>query len=114
MTDELKRRLARLREIARRLNAATDQASRLVAQVGRFLVEELHIGISAEVFYEELPAGTDDDNRALWIRHSLAFGAVVDPFAFTWSGKRLPWRTEPPLEPLSHKSDCSGLHVLER
>ncbi len=74
MTDELKRRLARLREIAPRLNAATDQASRLVAQVGRFLVEELHIGISAEVFYEELPAGTDDDNRALWIRHSLAFG----------------------------------------
>ena len=74
MTDELKRRMARLREIAPRLNAATDQASKLVAQVEKFLVEELHIGISAEVCYEELPAGIDDDNQTLRIRHSLAFG----------------------------------------
>jgi hypothetical protein len=74
MTDELKRRMARLREIAPRLNAATDQASKLVAQVEKFLVEELRIGVSAEVSYEELPAGTDDDNRVLSIRHSLAFG----------------------------------------
>jgi hypothetical protein len=74
MTDELKRRMARLREIAPRLNAATDQASKLVAQVEKFLVEELRIGVSAEVTYEELPAGTDDDNRMLKIRHSLAFG----------------------------------------
>jgi hypothetical protein len=74
MTDELKRRMARLREIAPHLNAATDQASRLVAQVEKFLVEELRIGVSAEVSYEELPAGTDDDNRVLRIRHSLAFG----------------------------------------
>jgi hypothetical protein len=74
MTDELKRRMARLREIAPRLNAASDQASRLVAQVEKFLVDELHIGVSAEVCYEEFPAGTDDDNRVLQIRHSLAFG----------------------------------------
>jgi hypothetical protein len=74
MTDELKRRLAKLREIAPRLNAATDQASKLVAQVEKFLVEELRIGVSAEVCYEELPAGTDDGNHALRIRHSLAFG----------------------------------------
>jgi hypothetical protein len=74
MTDELKRRMAKLREIAPRLNAATDQASKLVTLVDKFLVEELHIGVSAEVCYEELPAGTDDDNHALKIRHSLAFG----------------------------------------
>src|SRR5262249_4278661 len=74
MTDELKRRMARLREIAPRLNASTDQASRLVAQVEKFLVEELHIGVSAEICYEELPAGTDDDNHVLRMRHSLAFG----------------------------------------
>jgi hypothetical protein len=42
--------------------------------VEKFLVEELRIGVSAEVSYEELPAGADDDNRALRIRHSLAFG----------------------------------------
>src|SRR5262249_18058801 len=74
MMDELKRRMAKLREIAPRLNVATDQASKLVAQVERFLVEELHIGLSAEVCYEEVPAGTDDDNQTLRIRHSLAFG----------------------------------------
>ena len=74
MTDELRRRMARLRELAPRLNAATDQASRLVAMVEKFLVEELRIGVSAEVAYEEAPAGTDDDDRALRTRHSLAFG----------------------------------------
>jgi len=74
MTDELKRRMAKLREIAPRVNAATDQASKLVAQVEKFLVEELRIGVSAEVCYEELPAGTDDDDHALRIRHLLAFG----------------------------------------
>jgi len=74
MTDELKRRMAKLREIAPRVNAATDQASKLVALVEKFLVEELRIGVSAEVCYEELPAGTDEDNRALRIRHALAFG----------------------------------------
>ena len=61
MTDELKRRMARLREIAPRLNVATDQASKLVAMVEKFLVDELHIGVSAEVSYEELPAGADVD-----------------------------------------------------
>jgi hypothetical protein len=74
MTDELRRRMAKLREIAPRLNAATDQASKLVALVEKFLVEEIRIGVSAEVCYEELPAGTEDDHHALRIRHSLAFG----------------------------------------
>jgi hypothetical protein len=74
MTDELRRRMARLREIAPHLNVATDQASKLVAMVERFLVDELHLGVSAEVSYEELPAGTDVDERPLRIRNSLAFG----------------------------------------
>jgi hypothetical protein len=74
MTDELKRRMAKLRELAPRLNAATDQASKLVALVEKFLVEELHLGISAEVCYEEAPAGTGDDDEVLITRQSLAFG----------------------------------------
>ena len=45
MTDELKERMARLREIAPRLNSATDQTSKLVAMVEKLLVKELHIGI---------------------------------------------------------------------
>jgi hypothetical protein len=80
MTDELKRRMARLREIAPRLNATTDQASKLVMQVEKFLVDELHIGVSAQVCYEDVPAGVDDDDRALSIRHSLAFGRVAGTF----------------------------------
>jgi hypothetical protein len=80
MMDELNRRMAKLREIAPRLNAATDQASKLVARVEKFLVEEIHIGVSAEVCYEELAAGTDDDNHALTIRHALAFGRVGGSF----------------------------------
>src|SRR5262249_9152962 len=55
-------------------NASTDQASKLVAWVEKFLVEELRIGVSAEVCYEELPAGTDDDDHELRVRHLLAFG----------------------------------------
>ena len=74
MTDDLKKRMQKLRAIAPRLNSATDQASKLVALVEKFLVEELRIGVSAEVCYEELPAATEDDGRALRIRHSLAFG----------------------------------------
>jgi hypothetical protein len=74
MTDELKRRMARLREIAPRLHAATDQASKLVAQVEKFLVEELHIGVSAEVCYEQVSAGSDEDDQEQRVRHSLAFG----------------------------------------
>ena len=88
MTDELKRRMAKLREIAPRLNAATDQASKLVAQVEKFLVEELHIGVSAEVCYEELPAGTDDNNHALRSAIRSRSGGSADPFASMWSGKQ--------------------------
>jgi hypothetical protein len=80
MTDELKRRMARLREIAPRLNAATDQASKLVTQVEKFLVDELHIGVSAQVCYEDVPAGIDDDGHALSTRHSLAFGRIGGTF----------------------------------
>jgi hypothetical protein len=45
ITEELKERMARLREIAPRLNSATDQTSKLVAMVEKLLVKELHIGI---------------------------------------------------------------------
>jgi hypothetical protein len=77
MTDELKKRMARLREIAPRLNSATDQASRLVAMVERTLVDELHIGISAEsAEFDSWPAGKDEDGNARVVRQTLAFGRV--------------------------------------
>jgi hypothetical protein len=77
MTDELKKRLARLREIAPRLNGATDQTSQLVAMVEKLLVEELHIGISAESApFNSWPAGQDDEGNSLVVRQTLAFGRV--------------------------------------
>jgi len=77
MTDELKKRMARLREIAPRLNSATDQASRLVAMVEKSLVEELHIGISAESSeFNSWPAGKDEDGNSQVLYQTLAFGRV--------------------------------------
>jgi hypothetical protein len=77
MTDELQKRMARLRELAPRLNSATDQASRLVAMVEKFLVEELHIGISAEsTAFNSWSAGKDEDDKERMIYQTLAFGRV--------------------------------------
>jgi hypothetical protein len=77
MTDELKKRMARLRELAPRLNSATDQASRLVAMVEKFLVDELHIGITAEsTEFNSWSAGKDEDDNEQNVRQTLAFGRV--------------------------------------
>jgi hypothetical protein len=77
MTDELQKRMLRLRQLAPRLNSATDQASRLVAMVEKFLVDELHIGISAESSeFNSWSAGTDEDGGARMIYQTLAFGRV--------------------------------------
>ena len=77
MTDELKKRMARLRELAPRLNSATDQASRLVAMVEKFLVEELHIGISAEsTEFNSWSTGKDEDDNERMVHQTLAFGRV--------------------------------------
>ncbi len=77
MTDELKQRMARLRAIAPRLNNATDQASKLVALVERFLTEELRIGISAESSgFNSWSAGKDEDGKSLMVHQTLAFGRV--------------------------------------
>ena len=77
MTDELKKRMARLRELAPRLNSATDQASRLVAMVEKFLVEELHIGISAEsTEFSSNSLAEDENGRGRMAVQTLAFGRV--------------------------------------
>jgi hypothetical protein len=77
MTDELKKRMARLRELAPRLNTATDQASRVVGMVEKFLVDELHIGVSAEsAEFNRWSAGKDEDGNAHMVCQKLAFGRV--------------------------------------
>jgi hypothetical protein len=81
MTDELKLRMARLREIAPRLNNATDQASRLVAMVEKFLADELHIGIATESSeFNSWSAGKDEADRHQVICQTLAFGRVGAAF----------------------------------
>jgi hypothetical protein len=77
MADELKERLARLREIAPRLNSATDQTSQMVTSVENFLVDELHLGISAETSeFNSWYAGKDDGGTPRSVRQTLAFGRV--------------------------------------
>jgi hypothetical protein len=77
MSDELKERLTKLREIAPRLNSATDQTSQMVASVEKFLVEELHLGISAESSeFNSWYAGRDDEGNSRTVRQTLAFGRV--------------------------------------
>jgi hypothetical protein len=77
MTDELKKRMQKLRAIAPRLNSATDQASRLVAMVEKFLVDDLHIGVSAVSSpFSTRPAGKDEHGNPLQVDQALAFGRV--------------------------------------
>jgi hypothetical protein len=49
----------------------------LVSIVEKLLVEELHIGISAEsAEFNSWPAGQDDEGNSLIVRQTLAFGRV--------------------------------------
>jgi len=77
MSDKLRERMARLRELAPRLNSATDQTSHLVTLVEKFLVDELHIGISAEsTEFNSWCDGKDEDGNTRVVRQTLAFGRV--------------------------------------
>jgi len=77
MTDELKKRMERLRLIAPRLNNATDQASKLVAMVERFLAEELRIGVAAKTSeFHSWDEGTTDEGESRRVIQTLAFGRV--------------------------------------
>jgi hypothetical protein len=77
MTDELKQRLFRLRDLAPRLNRATDETSATVAMVEKLLADELRLGISAETSeFHSWPAGRDEAGDARTVRQTLAFGRV--------------------------------------
>ncbi len=51
MTEELREKLAALRQVAPKLNKATDEANRIVASVENLLGNELSLGISATVCF---------------------------------------------------------------
>jgi hypothetical protein len=73
MAAKLRERMDMLRAIAPRLNATTDQASKLVAAVERLLVKELSIGVSAEAEFDGTDR-TDEEGRRVHDCRSLAFG----------------------------------------
>lgn len=83
MTNQLKKRLDTLRALAPRLNSVTDETSKIVAAVERTLVDELGIGVSAEVCFDSKdfvePIDPDDGDSGtvkeeVW--RSLAFDRV--------------------------------------
>jgi hypothetical protein len=81
MTDELKLRLGRLRELAPRLNRATDETSGAVAMVEKLLAEELRVGISAESSeFHSWSAGRDEAGDTPTVHQTLAFGRVAGAY----------------------------------
>lgn len=80
MTGELKAGMARLREIAPRLDSQTDEVSKLVATVEKFLTAEARIGISAAIEFEDEEGYSSAENRPTRIDRYLAFGRANGSF----------------------------------
>jgi hypothetical protein len=81
MIDELKQRLGRLRDLAPRLNRATDETSATVAMVERLLADELRLGISAESSeFHSWSTGRDEAGDARTVHQTLAFGRIGGAF----------------------------------
>ena len=80
MTSELKKQLDALRAIAPRLDAVTDEANRVVAQVEKILVDELHVGVTASTLVATFEAGVDEDGAALERVEFLVFDRIGGRF----------------------------------
>jgi hypothetical protein len=62
MTDELRQKVERLRALAPKLNAATEEAGRIVQAVETLLSEELSLGVSAmSSWFDRVALDTDED-----------------------------------------------------
>src|SRR5437879_70397 len=60
MTDPMRKSIEALRGLAPRLNAATDDAGRVVQMIEKFLADECRLSLSAWVALD----GEDDDDAA--------------------------------------------------
>lgn len=58
MTEDIRQQVVRLRDLSPRLNRVTDDASRVVQAVEKFLNDECSIGIPARIRYKSV----EDDN----------------------------------------------------
>lgn len=77
MTDEMRRKVARLRAIAPQLNAVADEAAKVVQAVEKLLAKELSLGITAEsgAFESREERDTDLDRDTL-VELCLAYGRI--------------------------------------
>src|SRR5687768_2402507 len=82
MTDELRRQVQALRAIAPRLNAATDEAARIVKEVQDLLGRELSLGITATSRgFDERPAPEGQESgRERRVSSYLAYDRVGESF----------------------------------
>lgn len=77
MTDEMRAKLARLRSIAPELNAATDEAAKVVREVEKLLTKSLSLGVSAQAVYFDIrPDVFGDDDRTVEVCSALAYGRL--------------------------------------
>src|SRR4051794_21844527 len=83
MTEQLREQIERLRSVAPKLNAATEEAARVLQEVEKFLGEVLSLGISATSsdFHEE-PADPSDAGDERIIVYRLAYDRLHGKFQF--------------------------------
>lgn len=73
MTENLKKSIESLRSISPSLNAATDEATRVVAMVEKFLNEECSIGLPAETCVDSINL-TSKASRITWLEYRRVDG----------------------------------------
>jgi len=91
MADMLRARLERLGDLAKRVNAATDEAARIVQGVESYLSDTIHLGVGAAITID-LDEDRDEGNRSekrlvydrygskfrIFVLHDLDFQGVPD------------------------------------
>lgn len=80
MSSELSKRFDALRAIAPRLDAVTDEATRIVTQVEQILTDDLHLGIPASVRLAAHRLGPDENDVQLERFEYLVFDRIGNKF----------------------------------
>jgi hypothetical protein len=76
MADTLRPRLARLQELSKKVNAATDDAGRIVQGVESYLSDILHLGVYGSVVLEM----KDDQEGGSYSEKKLVYGRLGPRF----------------------------------
>ena len=76
MAASLRPRLDRLQELSKQVNAATDDASRIVQTVETYLTDVVHLGVRGSVILEE----HDEGNQAFYMKKELVYDRFRSKF----------------------------------